>query len=239
MFHLIGTDGKQYGPVSLEQLRKWIREGRASRASQVQREGAPAWMLLGELPELGDLFQAPPPLTFSATHSAALPPIVRTFGRLLLACAALLLLLQVSSLFSLLWRFRGATSFPQLGLLFLFFQFLGVAGIAIRIVSGLGLLRGREWARQLAVYYAVFAILLGLYGLGQTAFWLASAGASFRWISSLRFLFSTGLGLLVLGFDVATVLCLGRKPVRAALLNYAAVPNCRGNNTRPPGAPWA
>jgi hypothetical protein len=63
MYKIIGADGKEYGPVSVEQLRQWIAEGRAKRDSRAQAEGTTDWKLLSEFPELADALaaQAPPP----------------------------------------------------------------------------------------------------------------------------------------------------------------------------------
>jgi TM2 domain-containing membrane protein YozV len=67
MFNIVGADGKQYGPVSGEQIRQWIREGRANGTSQVQPVGATEWKSLSTLPEFADAFGggtgAPPTLS--------------------------------------------------------------------------------------------------------------------------------------------------------------------------------
>jgi prepilin-type processing-associated H-X9-DG protein len=64
MYRIIGTDQKEYGPVTAEQLRQWIVEGRANAQSKVQREGATDWQAMGSLPEFAAWFPAgaPPPL---------------------------------------------------------------------------------------------------------------------------------------------------------------------------------
>ncbi len=68
MYKLIGADGQQYGPVSAEQLRKWIAENRVNAQSLVLPEGATEWKAIGTLPEFGGDFRAgalgavPPPL---------------------------------------------------------------------------------------------------------------------------------------------------------------------------------
>jgi TM2 domain-containing membrane protein YozV len=61
MFNIIGADGKQYGPVSADQLRQWVHEGRASGASQVQPVGGEGWKPLRELAEFADVLAGPPP----------------------------------------------------------------------------------------------------------------------------------------------------------------------------------
>src|SRR6185503_8950225 len=52
-YTVVGGDGGQYGPVSLDQLRSWIRDGRVVASSQVWRSDAPDWKAAAALPELG------------------------------------------------------------------------------------------------------------------------------------------------------------------------------------------
>ena len=40
MYKIIGADQKEYGPVSAEQLRLWIAEGRVNGQTSVWPEGA-------------------------------------------------------------------------------------------------------------------------------------------------------------------------------------------------------
>jgi hypothetical protein len=63
MYKIIGADGKEYGPVSAEQLKQWILEGRANSQTKVQAEGNSEWLLLGSIPEFADTASAaaPPP----------------------------------------------------------------------------------------------------------------------------------------------------------------------------------
>src|SRR5215469_9862708 len=56
MYRIIGADGREYGPISAEQLRQWIAEGRAIATTRVLREGASDWTTLGALPEFSLLF---------------------------------------------------------------------------------------------------------------------------------------------------------------------------------------
>ena len=62
MYKIIGGDGKEYGPVTVDQLRQWVAEGRANSQSQVRPDGVADWQTLGSLPELAALFNAPPAL---------------------------------------------------------------------------------------------------------------------------------------------------------------------------------
>lgn len=63
MYRIIGADGREYGPISAEQLRQWILEGRANAATHTLAEGAPEWKPLGSFPEFSLLFAAPAPST--------------------------------------------------------------------------------------------------------------------------------------------------------------------------------
>ena len=66
MFKIIGGDGRQYGPVSTEQLRQWIAQGRANAQTLAQAEGSTDWKRLGEFAE------------FSPSSAPVLPPITPT-----------------------------------------------------------------------------------------------------------------------------------------------------------------
>ena len=51
MYRIIGADGNQYGPISADQLRQWIAEGRANAQTKVLAEGTMEWKPLSEFPE--------------------------------------------------------------------------------------------------------------------------------------------------------------------------------------------
>jgi hypothetical protein len=73
MYKILGADGRQYGPISADQLSRWITEGRANAQTQTLAEGASEWKLLGSLPEFAAHFAplAPPPLRPSSISSYA------------------------------------------------------------------------------------------------------------------------------------------------------------------------
>ena len=48
MYKIIGADGREYGPITADQLRNWIAEGRATPETRVRAEGAAQWKLLTE-----------------------------------------------------------------------------------------------------------------------------------------------------------------------------------------------
>jgi hypothetical protein len=60
MFKIIGADQKEYGPVSTEQLRQWVVEGRANGLTQVRKEGETDWKPLSAFPEFADVLRTAP-----------------------------------------------------------------------------------------------------------------------------------------------------------------------------------
>ena len=59
MYKIIGADQKEYGPVSGEQLRQWIRDGRVNAQTQTRSEAGGDWQPLSAFPEFADIFGAP------------------------------------------------------------------------------------------------------------------------------------------------------------------------------------
>ena len=52
MFSILGGDGKEYGPVSVDQVKRWLAEGRANLDTQVRRVGEELWRRLGDCGEI-------------------------------------------------------------------------------------------------------------------------------------------------------------------------------------------
>lgn len=50
-YRVIGSEGREYGPVSPEQLRTWIGQGRVNASTLVCSEGSQEWRALGRVPE--------------------------------------------------------------------------------------------------------------------------------------------------------------------------------------------
>jgi Domain of unknown function (DUF4190)/GYF domain 2 len=65
MYKIIGSDGREYGPVSGDQLRQWITEGRVNADTQVRPEGGADWSPLRTRAEFSALLEirpTPPPI---------------------------------------------------------------------------------------------------------------------------------------------------------------------------------
>ncbi|MEO8439255.1 MAG: DUF4339 domain-containing protein [Spartobacteria bacterium] len=79
---IVRVQGQEYGPVDLDELREWRREGRLIRENEIREPESDRWMRADELPELfaddgesdaGASDPVPPPL----------PATRRTFGEIL------------------------------------------------------------------------------------------------------------------------------------------------------------
>ena len=57
MFKLLGADQKEYGPVSADQIRQWIAQGRANARTKLQAAGSIEWKALAEFSEFTDALQ--------------------------------------------------------------------------------------------------------------------------------------------------------------------------------------
>src|SRR5205823_10528224 len=66
MYKIIGSDQKEYGPISVDQLRQWIAEGRINAQTLVMPVGGAQWQAISTLPEFAASFPggatSPPPL---------------------------------------------------------------------------------------------------------------------------------------------------------------------------------
>ena len=61
MYKIVGMNGQQYGPVSAEEIRRWIAENRVNAQTLAHMEGSPHWKPLGEFPEFAAELKAVPP----------------------------------------------------------------------------------------------------------------------------------------------------------------------------------
>jgi len=78
MYSIIGGDKKTYGPVTSDEVHRWIREGRADERTQIKREGSTNWEDLGNLSEFFPPHSSSPPKILRELH----PSIVSATGTL-------------------------------------------------------------------------------------------------------------------------------------------------------------
>lgn len=77
MYKIIGADKKEYGPVSADQLREWIQQGRVSGQTLAQAEGQTDWRPVDAFPEFADALatRSPAPLSpFAAASGPGMGP---------------------------------------------------------------------------------------------------------------------------------------------------------------------
>jgi hypothetical protein len=74
MYRIIGTDGREYGPATAEQVREWIAEGRVNAQTRVLAEGTTQWKPLTEYLEFAPMracttlpLSAPGPISIAPT----------------------------------------------------------------------------------------------------------------------------------------------------------------------------
>lgn len=58
-YFLIGTDGRHYGPLSADDVRTWLADGRASRHSRSRRDTEDLWQPLREMAEFEESTRPP------------------------------------------------------------------------------------------------------------------------------------------------------------------------------------
>jgi hypothetical protein len=83
MYRIIGADGGEYGPVTADQLRQWITQGRANAESKAAVEGSTEWKPLRSFSEFASLFTTTTPPPIAPTFSKSAP--VRTTNPLAVA----------------------------------------------------------------------------------------------------------------------------------------------------------
>jgi hypothetical protein len=75
-YFIIGGDGKQYGPITTDDLLKWITEGRLNAETRAKEETDTEWRALAAFPEFAEALGAqapasgvPPPINSTAIGS--------------------------------------------------------------------------------------------------------------------------------------------------------------------------
>jgi hypothetical protein len=90
MYRIIGADGKEYGPVSAEQLGKWVAEGRANAETRIVAEGWTEWKPLGSFAEFSPWFGKTPPPSPLTTPSVSTGLIVTRKTNAFAVCSLVL-----------------------------------------------------------------------------------------------------------------------------------------------------
>ena len=75
MYKIIGSDSKEYGPISTDKIREWLRQGRVNGQTLVKPENAADWQRLDTVAEFAADLAAPPA---GAAQAVAAPPTGET-----------------------------------------------------------------------------------------------------------------------------------------------------------------
>jgi hypothetical protein len=139
MYKIIGADDKEYGPVSEEKIREWLKESRVNSQTRIQSEGSTGWKPLGEFTEFKDMLAggaAPPPVLPSGA------PVPSQLSALAIASLVL-----------------GILGWVTLGLTALIGLVLGIIAL-VRISRSGGALRGKGLALAGTIVSGVFVLML-------------------------------------------------------------------------------
>jgi uncharacterized membrane protein len=129
MYKIIGADKKEYGPVTIEVMRRWVTEGRVNAQTMVQAEGGSDWKPLSEYPELAEVLGAVPPV----------PPITPESGPALTPSEVILVReysLDIGSCIARSWELVKAHFWPVVGISLLVLVAMGVINQLIGLFSG-------------------------------------------------------------------------------------------------------
>lgn len=190
-YKLIGTDGNEYGPVTLEQARDWAKEGRLAGSTQVLRSDLNAWSSAAALPELGvaDHAASLPGQALDAAEAEDLDKKIKTGGAWLYWIAGLSIVNSVIILTGSNWGFvlgltltqvidivcRGiATELGVAAMIFALVLDLAIAGFFIAL--GVFARRRQTWPFVVAlVLYGIDTLLTLFTGIWLGVLWHAWA----------------------------------------------------------------
>jgi ABC-type amino acid transport system permease subunit len=138
MYRILGADGRQYGPVDADQLRKWVRDGRANANTGVLAEGATEWKPLSAFPEFAE---APGPDNGAASTAAGNSVV---FTEEVLASDVQL---SIGSCFSRAWTLVMSRFWLSVGASFVIFMLTWISGtfFVVGLLLGYVLLAGLDW----------------------------------------------------------------------------------------------
>jgi len=159
MYKILGVDGREYGPVTAEQLRQWIREGRANAQTQAQAEGSAEWNPISSFPEFADLAGGVPPFSGG-------PPTDGSLGTGAFAAEAAARQVDIGSCISRGWELVKNHFWRLAGTSLLVLLLVGGVGGVLRFTVNFALgvplhaHRGNAWGAIVAQWPGVFINML-------------------------------------------------------------------------------
>jgi hypothetical protein len=176
MYKIIGADQKEYGPVSAEHLRQWIKEGRVNAQTLARPEGETEWKPLSAFAE------------FAEAPGTAPPPAPLPLGRGSEPVAAEALLgrdfeLDIGSCISRSWDLVKQNFWPVVGISLLIMVISGIINQIIGLASG-PVVRGVILQRRVSP--GGMSIIIGTSLLGSPVYTLLMAGLFKYYLKLIR-----------------------------------------------------
>jgi hypothetical protein len=130
MYKIIGSDQKVYGPVTADQLRQWLAEGRVNPSTLIQAVGANDWKSMSSFPEFGTppVVSLPPAPARQESDSMAVAALVCGFLSNLCCCFGLVFAV-LGLVFSIIVLSRPETGPGQKG------RPLAVIGLVLSLIG--------------------------------------------------------------------------------------------------------
>jgi hypothetical protein len=174
-YKIIGADQKEYGPVSAEQLRQWINEGRVNAQTKVRAETETEWKPLSDVAEFADILRTTtPPAPLPGGGAGSAPPEV-VLGRDYS--------LDIGYCISRSWDLVKRNFWPVVGISLLIMIVSAVINQIIGLVSG-PVVRGMILQRR--VTPSGILVILGTSLLGSPIYTLLMAGLFKYYLKLIR-----------------------------------------------------
>lgn len=126
MYTIIGGDGREYGPVTAEQVRTWMAGGRANLETKIKVAGSFDWKTVADFPEI-----VSPPA--GAAADPGLPPATLVVP----GAAGAAPTLDIVSCYERSWKLLKANFWPFVGVALLMIVFGVPVGLLGRWTHGL------------------------------------------------------------------------------------------------------
>jgi len=133
VYRIVGADGREYGPVSADQIARWISEGRVNAQTLARSEESTDWKPLSTFPEFAGVLHP-------GASGAGLPPLPpQSPDQLAAAILARGYTLNIGSCFSRSWKLLKANFWLVAGTTLLIYILLDGIGAGLSHLANLGL----------------------------------------------------------------------------------------------------
>ena len=162
MYKILGTDQKEYGPVTADEVRLWIAQRRLHANTLVQAEGTIGWKPLSFFPEFSGTLAAGAPAPFPTAPGIVFPEqrsnSMATAGRVmrclaLICCGGCGPFSILGIVFSVIGLTQANRDPAQTG------RGAAIAGLVIGIISVLGAIVGTIVAGALGAFGSLWETL--------------------------------------------------------------------------------